>query len=160
VTTIVERSAEGEEWTELTSDAVVGTSFLDEGVEQNREWRYRIRAVRGTEGGGRVIGVPSMAIVVDYRDVYPPASPTNLVCLPEADRVEVRWETVPGAAWYRVERRAGEKPWRVLAERHEEISFVDTSPPLGDLSYAVEAVDEGGNISERSVCTTVIGTDE
>jgi hypothetical protein len=160
MTAIVERSVDGEEWQALTAEALTGTHYLDDGVEQNRQWQYRIRAVRSTDGGGRVLGAPSAAIVADYPDVYPPKTPANLVCLPEADRVEVRWEGEPDAQWYRVERRVGAREWLLLVERHEETSFEDTSPPLGDLSYAVRAADEAGNISERAICTTVIGPEE
>jgi hypothetical protein len=159
VTTLVERSEDGESWQQLTAEPVAGPHFLDEGVEQNRRWWYRVRSHRATDGGGRVLGVPTDPVGVDYPDVYPPAAPDSLVCLPEVDRVQVLWDEVVDAVSYRIERRRDDRKWRLLSGEHHETS-IDDSPPPGNFSYAVRAVDEAGNVSEQAICTTVIGTDE
>jgi len=155
--TIVERSADGEQWAALTGDPVTVSEFLDARAQQGRSWSYRLRAVGRTDGEGRVVGEPGPALAVDYPDLYPPAPPADLVCLPEEARVVIRWQAARDAAGYRVERRVASGDWEALEELHPGPEYVDQSPPAGALTYAVRAVDQAGNRSEQAECTALQG---
>jgi hypothetical protein len=157
IATIVERSEAGDEWLALTAEPVEGTSWQDTGAEQGRSWSYRVRAVRSTEDGGRVVGDPSEMVTVDYPDLYPPPAPANLVCLPEATVVRVRWQASPDDAWYMVTRLVNGGGRQRLGTRHRQPQFEDSEPPIGSLTYEVRAVDGVGNRSDAATCTTVIG---
>jgi len=104
-----------------------------------------------------VVGPPSEPMRVDHPDTYPPAAPQGVICLPEGSRVRVRWQAVPGAATYRVSRTVDGKDRTALAIDQRQIEFVDASPPLGELTYEVIAVDKAGNTSEPSACEVVMG---
>lgn len=155
--TLVERSADGESFSALRAEPVVGSEFLDGTARQGMRWSYRVRAVRKREGEGRVVGDPSPVVSVDYPDSYPPVAPRDLVCLPEERRVLIRWRVVGDAASYRIERRVGNRT-DVLADAHQRTSFDDDAPPVGELVYAVSAVDEAGNVSAAARCTATLGT--
>ena len=84
--------------------------------------------------------------------------PSNVVCLPEAERVRIRWQGSAGAASYNVERSLGDSEWESLAEQLQQVTFDDSAPPLGTVTYGVRAVDEAGNQSDRTTCTTLMGS--
>jgi len=153
----VERSPDGQAWDAISSGSVSGGELVDSAAGQGRTWRYRLRSVTELEGGGRVLGEPSSLVEVDYRDVYPPPAPENLICLPEGELVRLRWQPVAEVAGYRVQRRVDNGAWSVVVDSQQELDFVDVQPPLGRLTYAVRAVDAAGNQSEPGECTTVMG---
>jgi predicted small lipoprotein YifL len=155
--TIVERSSDGGDWTELTAQPLTVAEFLDAKARQGQRLSYRLRAVRSTDAEGRIVGEPGPVLTVDFPDIYPPASPADLVCLPEEQRISLRWQPVADASGYRIERRVGDGDWVVLVERLEAGEFDDDSPPVGALTYAVEAVDQAGNRSEPSHCSALQG---
>jgi predicted small lipoprotein YifL len=156
-TTIVERSADGQEWTAATAEPVAVPEFLDARAQQGRQWSYRLRAVGKSDGEGRVIGEPGPVVAVDHPDIYPPAPPSDVVCLPEEARISLRWQAARDAAGYRIERRVGGGEWQVLVDLHRGAEFADEAPPAGALTYAVRAVDEAGNRSEPAECAALQG---
>jgi hypothetical protein len=156
--TLVERSADGAAWSQVTDKPVDGNRWRDATAEQGRSWSYRLRSVRKLEGDAQVIGEPSAPARVDHPDAYPPKTPSDVVCLPEGARVRVRWQVVAGAETYRVTRRT-ESGEVVLAEDLATIELMDTSPPLGELHYFVVAKDGAGNWSEPASCTVVMGAE-
>jgi hypothetical protein len=109
------------------------------------------------EGGGRVVGNPSEPARIEHPDTYPPATPTEVVCLPEGAAVRVRWRLVPGAASYQVARRSGNEPTKVLGSGLKSVEFIDTEPPLGEVVYLVVASDDVGNTSDSAGCSVVMG---
>jgi predicted small lipoprotein YifL len=153
---LVERSQDGASWRAVTAASVTGDRWLDATVEQDEQWRYRLRSVR-VVNGVRVVGDPGEVVEVDYPDVYPPIVPANLVCLPEEARVRVRWQAIDDAVWHRVSRRLNDGQWEVLAAQHRGVVFEDSNPPLGTLTYAVRAIDQADNVSEPATCTTMMG---
>lgn len=155
--TIVERAAPDTDWSGLTPQPLTVSEFLDATARQGRQWSYRLRAVRATDAEGRVVGEPGPPVTVDYPDIYPPAPPGDLVCLPEESRIILRWQTVRDAAGYRVERRVGRDAPVVLDERVQAREYVDQTPPVGELTYLVRTVDEAGNRSEPAECTALQG---
>ncbi|MFV2072418.1 MAG: hypothetical protein ACC742_07165 [Thermoanaerobaculales bacterium] len=153
---VVERSRDGATWSSLTAEPVDGGAWRDTIAAQGHGWSYRLRSTTTAADGSRVVGDPSQAARIDYPDMYPPEAPQKVVCLPEGTRVKVRWETVEEAVLYRVSRRVGGKKWRLIADDHRRLQYVDDAPPIGDLTYRVGAVDEAGNESESSTCTVVM----
>lgn len=124
-------------------------SWLDRSAQQGKSYAFRLRAVVAG-----VVGFPSQPAAVNYRDRYPPPPPANLLCLPEEGRVVLRWESpAEESLSYRIFRRRGEGPWVHLHERLTERSYLDSSPPPGQLTYAVKAVDQAGNESEAALCS-------
>lgn len=154
---LVERAGAGDEWVRLTDDPLTEASYLDATATQDATWRYRLRSVRQPPDGGPVVGPPGPAVEVEHPDLYPPAAPQAVVCLPEGRRVVIRWEAVAGAAGYEVSRSGGDAPGRTW--RVERTRAADDDAPLGELLYAVRALDDSGNLSEPGSCSTVVGTE-
>lgn len=143
----VERQEGNGPWSVLGE--VTGERFFDRSALQGHRYVYRVRAVmRG------VSGAPGKPVAVNYRDVYPPDPPANLVCLPEERKVTLRWDRVQEeGVQFKVFRRRAEGSWVHLEEGLEVSSFVDHDPPAGELTYAVKAVDRAGNESAAATCT-------
>ena len=104
-----------------------------------------------------MVGEASQPGRVEHPDTYPPATPEEVVCLPEGARVRVRWRMVPGAATYEVSRRSAEGAEDVLEAEITAVELIDLDPPLGEIIYFVVARDEVGNTSEPASCTVVMG---
>lgn len=122
--------------------------FLDATARQGQRYVFRVKTIRGD-----VVGFPSQPQTVDYQDIYPPAVPSNLLCLPEEGKVALRWDPVAELeVRFKVFRRLGEGRWVQLAHGTTSTTFVDEKPPLGELTYAVKAVDKAGNESEAATC--------
>lgn len=153
----VERSQEGTVWTTVTPDPLSGGEWLDTGAVQGTTWRYRLRSVRPRGEESPVVGPATEPVVVAHPDIYPPEPPLDLVCLPEGDRVLLRWRAGEEAVRYRVERRVGEEPATVVADAVTGLGVTDGQPPLGTVTYAVMAVDGAGNPSPPVTCTAVVG---
>ncbi len=153
----VERSSPNGSWTVITAEPVTGHEWLDRSAAQGATWSYRLRSVKVLEDGARVVGPPSAPVTVSYPDVYPPPPPANLVCLPEAGLVRLRWEAAPGASFYVVSRRTARGGWQTLADHLEGVEFADRQPPAGELTYAVRSADQAGNQSEPATCSTAGG---
>lgn len=135
-------------WKEVSEPTLALPAFVDTSATQNASWRYRVRAVR--EG---VWGPPGKDLLVKYPDIYPPPPVSNLVCLPESDRVLLRWDPLPEPrVLYRVFRRR-DALWLHLVDDAREPRHTDTAPPAGDAEYAVKAVDAAGNESDPVYCT-------
>jgi predicted small lipoprotein YifL len=153
---LVERKGE-DAWRVVTREPVTGDRWRDAGAEQGRAWSYRLRSVK-VEDSGRVVGEPGESVTLDFPDIYPPAEPSNVVCLPEAERVRIRWQESADAAWYSVARRVDDGDWESLADRHQQVVFDDGDPPLGTLTYGVRAVDQAENRSDLVTCTALMGS--
>ena len=96
-------------------------------------------------------------MTVDYPDSYPPATPQDLVCLPEETRIRIRWQAVAGADVYRIDRRLKGRAWETLTDDLAPTNYVDENPPVGELTYAVRAVDGANNRSEPVECSAFVG---
>lgn len=144
----VERRGGEGQWT-ILAEGLASHSFLDTGARQGSRYAYRVRTTVD-----RVTGPPTPEVEVDYRDLFPPSAPANLVCLPEPGRVTLRWdEPAEAGVRFKVFRRVGEGPWQRLHDAWGEPAFVDENPPRGELTYAVKAFDAAGNESAEATCT-------
>lgn len=154
---LVERSANTEHWRAVNPKPIAAGDWVDRTATQGRPWNYRLRSVLEPKGAPRVVGAPGAAEGVLYADVYPPAAPTGMVCLPEGTRVRLRWQPVPDAASYLVERVSDQGRTVVLAEHQTEVAFEDDAPPPGTSTYRVTAADAAGNVSEPAACSAARG---
>lgn len=153
----VERSGDGEQWKIASASPLSESTWIDGGAVHRRTWFYRLRTVTAT-ADGKVIreGAPGPSVRLDFPDLYPPDTPVDLVCLPEGGRVRLRWRASEGATGYSIERRAGQEEAVVLAEAIAEVFFLDETPPSGNVTYTVRAVDDAGNASPRVHCRTIV----
>ncbi len=144
----------GGDWQPLgAGEPLKSVQFLDREPRQGTTWRYRVRAVM--DG---VRGPYSRIAELAYPDVYPPAPPAALVCLPEATRVRMSWEGSPeDGVVYRIQRRRVGEEWQPTGEGIERRSFDDLAPPSGELEYQVTAVDVAGNASPPITCAVRMG---
>jgi predicted small lipoprotein YifL len=155
--TLIERSADGAAWTAVTEEPLDGDTWRDENAPQGQAWSFRLRSVIALPGGNLVVGMPSQPARVDHPDTYPPAAPSDVVCLPEGAQVRVRWQAVAGAVVYSVSRQHGNEAADILTDDHRSIEFTDREPPLGELVYFVTARDAAANRSEEASCEVVMG---
>ncbi len=151
---LVERAGTDQAFRRVTANPVE-PPWKDVGARQGSTWRYRLRSV-ATAKTTRIIGAEAATITVDYPDIYPPATPEDFICLPEEGSIRLRWSPVGDAAAYRIFRqRRGAKHWDHLEMQYKGLEYRDESPPIGSLTYAVKAVDAGGNESEAATCQAV-----
>jgi hypothetical protein len=154
---LVERSSDGADWRRLGDQPRSANQWLDGSAEQGRSWSYRLRSVAQGEGGVRVVGQAGPPVEVAYPDIYPPPPPEDLVCLPEGERVRLRWQPVADAVGYVVTRTVAGGDDVVLAAELATTQFDDEAPPTGSLTYQVAAVDAAGNRSEPATCRAARG---
>ncbi len=135
-------------WAAVCEPTLAQPAYVDSSAAQNASWRYRVRAVKDA-----VWGPPGKDLLVQYPDIYPPAPVSNLVCLPEGDKVLLSWDPLPEPkVLYRVFRRQ-DTLWIHLVDDAREPRHTDTAPPVGDAEYAVKGVDAAGNESDPVYCT-------
>jgi predicted small lipoprotein YifL len=154
-TYVVERRPSPEAaWAAVSKIGIETTSFLDTTAVQGQTWYYRVRSLLK-----RTASPPSPELTVPYPDVYPPPAVTGLICLPEPGLVRLRWDASPESdVTYKVFRRVGDGGWEHLEESYSTTEYTDAHPPLGEVEYAVKAVDRAGNQSEAAYCRARTGT--
>jgi fibronectin type 3 domain-containing protein len=74
----------------ITPEPVAGTSFTDERVENDTDYRYAVRAVR-IEPEVTATGPASEIVAAAPADTTPPAAPTALVAVPAPAAVRLAW---------------------------------------------------------------------
>ncbi|MEN8163840.1 MAG: hypothetical protein ABFS37_06910 [Acidobacteriota bacterium] len=153
----VERSGDEKRWQVVSPSPLSESSWVDAGATQEQTWFYRLRAVTAT-AEGKVIrkGAPGPSVRLDFPDLYPPDTPVDLVCLPEGGRVRLRWRASEGATGYSVERKSGQEEAEILAEAIAEVFYLDETPPSGNVTYTIHAVDDAGNTSPKARCRTIV----
>lgn len=134
---------------------------LDPDAEFDQRYSYRITRVETVSLGGKSIeleGPPSPAIVVDTKDLFPPAAPAGLAAVadPRESAIDLSWapNTETDLAGYAVYRRdANGKPKRISdpSKPLDSPAFRDsTAPPGRAYAYFVTAIDRDGNESKPS----------
>ena len=152
---VVERQvAKGAPWEMVSKVALDAPSFLDTTAQQGQSWKYRVRSLASS-----TVSPATPELEVPYRDVYPPAPVTGFICLPEPGLVRLRWEPSPESrVTYKIFRRQGEEGWDHLEEAFKATEYTDSSPPAGEVEYAVKAVDAAGNQSTAVYCKVRTGS--
>lgn len=116
-------------WTYLGT--VEGTSYTDRDVQNNKTWKYTVRAVgnngkkSGYESGIKITSVatPALKSVINLKN-----------------GIRVMWNEVEGAKSYRVYRRGTSGGWKLLATV-KTTKYVDSTAKTGKYyTYTVKAV--------------------
>ena len=137
--------------TAITPRPVEGTSFTDEGVDNDTDYRYAVRAVR-VEPAVSATGEASAPVVVAAADTTPPAAPANLLAVPTAGAVRLAWNPSgsPDVAVYAIY-RAGETGdfVRIATTMAIATVYVDRDVRPGTTyRYAVTALDRARRPNE------------
>lgn len=131
--TLVERQADGGEWSQIASVGASATNYTDNSISADHRYAYRVRA----QGVGGYSGYATS----DY--IYTtPAAPSSVVAEKTgAQAVQLSIEgAAPWATSYAVERSTdGGSQW-VSAGTAESFPWVDSSAPAGTVVYRVAAV--------------------
>lgn len=143
----------------VTPKPTEATAFVDRSVENDRTYRYEVRALR-QDAATLARGAPTPPAEATPRDMTPPAPPDDLVAVPAGDSVRLSWRPSPDAdvASYVVYRaRAGQSFTQVGSTPATRTALVDAGVPPGTYRYAVTALDSGArpNESARSNVVTV-----
>ena len=135
---------------------------LDRDAVLDHEWKYWAERVLRVNADGQeveIAGEPSQTVMIDAKDVFPPAVPAGLAVVADAEAkaIDLSWtpDTEADLAGYVVYRRdvtAGTEMQRISPKGLVvPPSFVDATVLVGHrYAYAVSAVDEDGNESGRS----------
>jgi hypothetical protein len=137
---------------------------LDQTAQFGQKYRYtaqRVRRLTLDTHPLAIEGVASSSVVVDVKDVFPPAVPTGLLAATDAraHAVDLSWipDNDPELAGYFVYRRAADSPGSAGPERISGSRPVpapgfrdSTGIPGQRYAYSVSAVDRSGNESARS----------
>lgn len=144
----------------VTSSAIEATTFVDRSVENDRTYRYEVRALR-RDAATLARGAPTPPVEAIPRDMTPPAPPVNLVAVPTGDSVRLSWRASPDAdvASYVVYRAAaGQSFTQVGSTPATRTALVDAGVPPGTYRYAVTALDSGARPNESGHSNIVMVT--
>lgn len=161
---LVLRGPEGEEaLAPITPAPVEGTEFLDTGVQNERVYRYAVRAVR-VGPGSTAAGAAGAVVAVTPVDTTPPAPPRGLVAVPAGSTVRLAWSQSPDAdvALHAVYRAVGAGDFLRIATTPAAVTFyVDTDVRPGQsYRYEVTALDGARRPNESARSNTAIATAE
>jgi len=135
----------------ITPRPVEGTSFTDEGVDNDTDYRYAVRAVR-VEPAVSATGEASAPVVVAAADTTPPAAPANLLAVPTAGAVRLAWNPSgsPDVAVYAIYRAGQTGDFvRIATTMAIATVYVDRDVRPGTTyRYAVTALDRARRPNE------------
>jgi uncharacterized protein len=139
-------------WLRVTPAPVTANSYQDVAVLNDVEYTYKVVAVRPL-GGDLLASADSQTRKVMPEKRTPPPPVLNVLAVPTAQGVELRWEPspLPDVAGYRVYRRASgeEKYARLTPELIKKPYFVDGRVQRGQTyHYYVTAVDDSPRANE------------
>ena len=135
---MVYRKTEGGSWGRLGT--TTGTSYTDKNVKTNTLYYYTVR-VCSADGSKLLSGHESPGVSAKFAGKAAVSSLSN-----GANGVTVKWNSVPGAAKYRVERKTGDGSWVNKGDK-TGTSWVDTSVISGKgYTYRVKALDSSGKV--------------
>jgi hypothetical protein len=142
----------------ITPEPVTGTSYTDEGVQNDVEYRYAVRAVR-VEATVTASGETSAAVAAAPADTTPPAAPTGLLALPSPGAVRLAWNPSgsPDVVVYAVYRATGAGEFmRIATTRSVATVYLDRDvEPGSTYRYAITALDRARRPNE-SVYSNVV----
>jgi fibronectin type 3 domain-containing protein len=136
----------------ITPRPVAGTSFTDEGVENDTDYRYAVRAVR--EEAVSATGELSAVVSTAPADTTAPDAPTGLLAVPSAGAVRLAWNPSgsPDVATYALY-RAGESGdfVRIATTLAVNTVYLDRDVRAGaTYRYAVTALDKARRPNEST----------
>ncbi len=151
-----------EQTLEVDLDKSDSGEALDHDAPLDHEWKYwveRVLKVQMDQHALEIAGLPSATVTIDAKDVFPPAVPSGVAAVADAQAkaIDVSWapDTDADLAGYVVYRRdvtAGTTAERISGTALVvPPSFADANVVAGHrYAYAVSAVDQDGNESARS----------
>ena len=151
-----------EQTLEVDLDKSDSGEALDHDAPLDHEWKYWAERVARVKTDGQALeiaGLPSAPMTIDAKDVFPPAVPSGVAAVADAQAkaIDVSWtpDTEADLAGYVVYRRdvtAGTAAERISGTAPVvPPSFADANVVAGHrYAYAVSAVDQDGNESARS----------
>jgi uncharacterized protein len=150
----VYRQTGHEAWRRLNPLPLAVNHYQDVAAKNEVEYTYMIRAVRRL-GKFELESLDSPSRMVTPQKLTSPPPPLNLVAVPTARGVDLRWDPSPATdlAGYRVYRlRTGEtRPVRLTPVLLKTPHFLDTQAVPGQTyTYAVTAVDDSPRANESA----------
>lgn len=148
----------------LIGEPLQNTEFVDTGLENEKLYSYRVRALTGS-GETLQAGGLSKAISGMPSDLTPPPKPQNLVVIALPVGIKLAWQAVDSAdlAGYRVYRREdGSTEQELIAELGpDQNQYIDQQVPGGGKwFYSVSSFDAAKQVNESQPCEEeVIETD-
>lgn len=126
-------------------------SYVDVSAKPGARYRYRIQAAQPA-GAAEAESEPSDLVEIVVRDVAPPKAPSGLRLVTGLQTIELGWEPSPEEdfAVYRVYRGINGGPFERVAESASPAYSDRAIEPGKRYRYAVTAVDQSGNESDRS----------
>jgi fibronectin type 3 domain-containing protein len=146
-------AGEGEKWrvTRLGDQKVTEVEhpeFVDTEAAFGKEYQYQVVALLKTAQSE-----PSAVVTITPKDEFAPAAPAGLTALAGINSVEISWDrnTEEDLKGYKIYRALEAGPLEVIAPLIEEPAYSDkTVMPGKKYRYAVSAIDQTGNESEKS----------
>lgn len=123
-------------------------SFTDQTSQYDKHYEYFVQALNGKAESE----IAKFPVQITPADVFPPAAPAGLTTATGLNAIELAWErnTEPDFHNYVVYRAVGNGPFEKLAEPDSPV-YTDHSVKSGTTyRYAIAAVDQTGNVSEKS----------
>lgn len=137
----------------LTPTGIASTSYVDRELENDRDYRYAVRAVR-VDPRIPAFGARSPAVAAVPRDTTPPSAPANLVAVPSPGAVRLAWRASadPDVALYAIYRAAGTGAFiRIGTALADTMTFIDRDVRPGvSYRYAVTALDRAQRPNESA----------
>jgi fibronectin type 3 domain-containing protein len=136
---------------------VTADSFLDPGLENDKQYTYEVRKVQ-TKGGMLREGEGTKVTATPV-DRTPPARPSEMKAEKVEGGVMLTWKknNEKDLAGYNIYRISTGKPERLNSDLLKENSYLDRAiPDMRYLSYYVTALDRAGSESEASREVVVI----
>jgi hypothetical protein len=144
--------------TPINSKMLETMSYEDTGAKTGEIYYYSVRAVNTTT---KQESIESPALKVDYKDVIPPSTPTDLIAVVIEDHVTLHWKPVETSdlAGYKIYRKASRETEYVLLNTSIllESSYNDTNVKENiEYSYYVTAVDKSMPANESKPSNTAV----
>lgn len=127
------RHSAGESWTYLTTTK--STTYFDKNVTDNEYWTYTVRATNGKVYSNYNRNNPvRKRLATSYV-----TSITN-----QANGIEIKWNNVPGASYYKIYRRGAGQSWEFLTNvniKHTKYTDASIKENYGEYyRYCIRAV--------------------
>ncbi|MBN62682.1 MAG: hypothetical protein CME20_15100 [Gemmatimonadetes bacterium] len=116
---------------ELLTGWLAGREYADVDAEPGVVYHYRIQAAVAADGSNSSVPSP---VVSGFRGLEPPA--VLAATTGEAGRVELSWDAVPGASYYRILRATADDPAGATSTSwQQELAHTDTDVEPGITYY-------------------------
>ena len=132
---------------------VTANEWLDAGTEFGKPYRYLVQRTVKLDATREAESEPSAEVTIVPRDTFPPAVPASVRASGGVESIELSWDASPDSdlAGYRIYRAVGKGGLEKLAEAGPIPAYSDRAVERGKTyRYAVTAIDQTGNESQRS----------